>query len=129
MEYTMQMMEEIDEALKDTDFCNKIAAAENAEAIRSLFLDKGIEVDEALATAAYEKMTDLSSGRELTPEEMDLVAGGCKSCFWGSVAGIGLLGGMVGGVPGAVIGGAVGCIVGCARGVSHDIKLMKGKKK
>lgn len=137
MEYTEKMMEAIDQALTDQAFCDTVAEAESAEAIKALFLEKGIEIDDTIANAAFEKKEKVLAGEELTPEDLELVAGGCKGCFFGYTLGGAAAGGAIGysvagpaGVfGGAVIGGAIGCIIGTGVAVAHDIKKMGRSKK
>ena len=131
MEYTEKLMEEIDEALKDEAFTEKLAGAEDVETFKSIFAEKGITIDDVIAQSALDKRAAIAAnGGELSEEDLELVAGGCKKCFWncfvtGAVIG-GAVGGLAGGLPGAVggavIGASCGTIIGVAVAIRHDTK-------
>ena len=122
MEYTENTMIAIDEAMQDNEFTAKLAQAADAAEIKAVFLARGIEIDDVTAEAAFAKMESIARGDELTAEDLELVAGGCKSCYFNCLIGGAALGALVGGVPGAVIGASVGSIIGVGVAVRHDIK-------
>lgn len=120
MEYTENMMIAIDEALKDGDFCNKLAETTRAAEIKALFLEKGIEVDDELANAAFKQKERVLAGEELSEEELELVAGGCRKC-WAAWAGAGALAGIAGGPIGVAAGFCAGSAAGINYGIKHDL--------
>ena len=108
--YTEEFLNSIDEAMEDKDFVAKLKDAQNADEIKTAFLGKGIEIDDVVASSAFEKLDYLRNGGELTAEEMEMVAGGKKTSFKGwcfTTAGA-VIGGIVGGPAGVVAGAAIG---------------------
>lgn len=112
MEYTENYLNSIDEALADEAFVEKLAKAESKEQFRTLFLnEKGIELEDEAAQAAFDKIENIKNGGELSAEDLEEVAGGsllgsfmqagaATGASWGTQlwgAGFGtLLGGVVG---------------------------------
>ena len=124
MEYTEKMMIEIDEALKDEEFVGKLAEAGDIAEFKAIFLTKGIEIDDEIAQAAMAKMEAIRNGAELTAEDLEMVAGGCKKCYLIYTVGGAVVGGFIGGAYGAVVGGCIGSYIGVVKGVKHDLKGM-----
>ena len=122
MEYTENTMIAIDEAMQDDEFTAKLAQAADAAEIKAIFLARGIEIDDVTAEAAFAKMESIARGDELTAEDLELVAGGCKNCYYSCTLAGAALGGLVGGPGGIIIGAAVGSIIGVGVAVRHDIK-------
>ncbi len=112
MNYTEEKLNRINDAIEDEAFAAKVKNAQNANEIKALFLERGIEVDDEFARGAYEKMEDLKNGGELTAEELEMVSGGKKKsgfnwwlhCVFGAVVGGAAAGGPGGAVAGAIVG-------------------------
>ena len=122
MEYTEAYLESIDEALADREFMETLTSIQSKEQLQELFLkSKNIKIDDAVAQAAFDKYTKISSGEELSAEDLELVAGGCRNCQYYVATGMmvgalaGCAGGPVGAAVGAIIGGTLGLIAGRKR--------------
>ena len=77
MEYTENYLNSIDEALADEAFVAKLAKAESKEEFQALFQsEKGIEIEDDSAKAAFEKVRNVREGGELSAEDLENVAGG-----------------------------------------------------
>lgn len=113
MNYTEEKLSSISEAIEDKAFAAKVKGAHSADEIKTLFLDKGIEVDDEFARGAYEKIAYLENGGKLTEEELELVAGGKKTRFsaWLTCVGASAAGGAIAGPGGAVAGAIVGTVL------------------
>lgn len=119
MEYTEQLLTQMDEALEDQSFVDELARAADAAGIKASFQARGIEIDDAAAEAAFDKMSRVLGGEELSVEDLELVAGGCRGCVaFCTLAGAAL--GAVGGPGGMLVGAAVGFTIGCIVGTRHN---------
>lgn len=65
----------INELLKDEKFVCSVCEADSAEAVKALFVEQGIEMDDEAANACYGKIHE-SLESELNEEELDQIAGG-----------------------------------------------------
>ena len=118
MNYTEEKLNSIGEAIEDEAFAAKVKSAQSADEIKTLFLEKGIEVDDEFARGAYEKLEFLSNGGELSSEELEMVSGGKKTRFGGWCACVGgaAVGGYIGGPGGAIVGAIAGTAIYCLFG-------------
>lgn len=90
------LMEQLKQVMSDEHFANAVNDAPTADAFRSLFASKGIEMDEAAAAAAFSAFHQVATD-ELDESALDEVAGGFATIIVGGII-IGACAGVVAGV-------------------------------
>lgn len=133
MEYTEEKILAIGKVLEDEGAVEALRSAQDKQEIIRIFSEKGAEIDEVAAQAAFEKINSIrENGGELSEEDLELVSGGA----WKVLAGM-AVGGYTtyklaqAGVAAAAFGGpiGVGIGVGCLVMAGLTVAAASSKKK
>ena len=113
MEFNFE--DKLKELSEDKEFIEKVCLADDPEQVKSLFLEKNIEMDDEAANAFVEKVRSME-GEEIDEEELENVSGGGIGAALGFCA-LSTVGAW------AIVGVAAGVVLGVAL-----VKLYKGIK-
>ena len=74
--YTDEYFDKFETLVSDESFAEEAKKAASPEELARLFAEHGLETEDEMVHAMFDKMIRIESGEELTAEELELVAGG-----------------------------------------------------
>ena len=86
MEYTEKLAESLEAALEDSVLCERIAEAKEADEVRALLGEAGVQIDADIARGVTDKLAPLHEGG-LASEDLDFIRSGLKPLIAEGAAG------------------------------------------
>lgn len=111
--YNEEYYDKLDAILNDEEFAEAARNAESKEQLQKLFAERGLETEDEMVQAMFDKLVSIRNGEELTEEDLALVAGGGWRRLVYSIGAAGLV----------VAGAATGNPVVFAMGVGAALQL------
>lgn len=74
--YNEEYCEKLDKLLTNEDFAAAAVKAASPEELKELFAQNGLETEDEMVQAMFDKLRRIEAGEELSEEDLELVAGG-----------------------------------------------------